>query len=362
MDLKMGIPLSRMFVDEEMRKIAIDVLNSHKFIKGGNLDALEKDFAAFCGAKHGVGVSSGTTALYTAFWALGVGQGDEIIAPSHSFIATVNPAVLLGAKPVFVEIDEKTFNIDAKAIEKKITKKTKAIVPVHLYGQPADMDEITEIAEKRGIAVIEDACQAHDSEYKGKRVGSLGRIACFSFFPSKNMTVCGDGGMITTNDAELAEKMAMFRDQGRKDKYTHEMVGMNFRLSELHAALGRVQLKHLPEWTQKRRKHAALYKQLINPGKATLPFESQDSKHVFHMFVIRVKNREKLARDLKSQGIDTGVHYPIPIHLQPAMKEFYSESLPVTEKIAKEILSIPMSPLLTEDEVRFVSEKINALA
>ena len=358
----MHVPLSKMFVDEEMKRTAIEVLEGKRFIKGPHLAGFEKEFAEFCGSKHGIAVSSGTTALYAAFWALGIKQGDEIIAPSHTFIATVNPAILLGGKPVFADIEEKTYTVDPREIEKKITPKTKAIVPVHLYGQPVDMDPILEVAEKKGVTVIEDACQAHASEYKGRKIGSMGRIACFSFFPSKNMTVCGDGGMITTNDAELAEKMGMFRDQGRKDKYLHEMVGMNFRLSELHCALGRVQLRHLGEWTDRRRAHAALYKKLLDPAKVGLPFEADYAKHVFHMFVVRVKNRDKLAALLKDQGIETGVHYPIPVHQQPAMKSFARGPLPVTERIAGEILSLPMSPELSEEEIRFVGEKVNELA
>lgn len=358
----MNIPLSKMFVDDEMKLAAIEVLDSKKYIKGNQIASFEKEFANLCNAKYGIGVSSGTTALYTAMYALGIKPGDEVIAPSHSFIATVNPAVLFGAKPIFAEIDEKTYNIEPRDIEKKITAKTKAIIPVHLYGQPCNMDQIIEIAQEHSIPVVEDACQAHNSEYKGRAVGAIGDIGCFSFFPSKNLTVCGDGGMITTNNEELAEKMAMFRDQGRIGKYLHEIVGMNFRLSELHAALGRVQLKHLSSWTEKRRKNAKHYKKLIDEKKAVVPLESDYAKHVYHMFVIQVKNREKLREDLKEKGIETGVHYPIPIHLQPAIKQFGNISLPITERIAQRIISLPMFPDMTEEEIEYVSNKVNELA
>ncbi|HIH20688.1 TPA: DegT/DnrJ/EryC1/StrS family aminotransferase, partial [Candidatus Micrarchaeota archaeon] len=267
----MHVPLSKMFVDEEMKRTAIEVLEGKRFIKGPHLAGFEKEFAEFCGSKHGIAVSSGTTALYAAFWALGIKQGDEIIAPSHTFIATVNPAILLGGKPVFADIEEKTYTVDPREIEKKITPKTKAIVPVHLYGQPVDMDPILEVAEKKGVTVIEDACQAHASEYKGRKIGSMGRIACFSFFPSKNLGAYGDGGMVITDDAKMAGHMLSLRNHGSKVRYYHDEIGFNTRLDEMQAAVLNVKFKRIDQYNANRRKNALLYNEHFSASGIQTP-------------------------------------------------------------------------------------------
>lgn len=354
----MKINLSVMYMDDQIKKAVIDVLDSGRFIKGEQLKKFEHEFAAFCSAKYTIGVSSGTAAILLSLMALGIGKGDEVIVPSHTFIATATPILFLGAKPVFADIDAETYTINPKSIDECLTSRTKAIIPVHLYGHPADMDQINDMAQDNELYVIEDACQAHGALYKGKMTGSLADIACFSFFPSKNMTVCGDGGMVTTNNMELAEKVSMLRDHGRKEKYIHEMVGLNLRMSEISAAIGRQQLRHLSVWNEKRRHVAKLYNQLLSGiDKIVTPVEKEWARHVYYMYVIRTKQRDKLAEYLRDNGISTGIHYPVPVHQQPIMKA-YSNSLPVTEKIVDEILSLPMYPQLTDTQIKFIIDII----
>jgi dTDP-4-amino-4,6-dideoxygalactose transaminase len=254
-----------------------------------------------------------------------------------------------------------TYNIDVTKIEEKITKKTKAIIPVHLFGHPADMDPIMEIAEKHRIHVIEDACQAHGSSYKRRKVGSIGRVGCFSFYPSKNITVCGDGGLITTDDKQVLEKIRMLRDYGRTDKYIHTTLGYNARLNEINAAIGRIQLKHLDEWNKKRRKNAQTYNDLLRNEHVVIPVEKDWAYHVYHMYPIRSRKRDKLRIWLEKKGVQTGVHYPVPIHLQPLYKQMfgYMEGMyPVSERVAKEILSLPVHPSMTENDVNYVVQQI----
>ena len=354
----MKINLSEMYMDEQIEKVAIEVLESGRFLKGEHLQNFERDFAAFCSTKYAIGVSSGTAAILLSLMALDISRGDEIIVPSHTFIATATPALFLGVKPVFADIDAETYTIDPKSIEECLTSRTKAIIPVHLYGHPADIDRITDIAQENELCVIEDACQAHGAQYKGKMAGSLGDIGCFSFYPSKNMTVCGDGGMVTTNSDDLAEKVSMLRDHGRKEKYIHERVGLNLRMGEISAAIGRQQLQHLPAWNEKRRNVATRYNQLLSAvDKVVTPREKDWARSVYHMYVIRIKQRYKLAEYLRGKNISTGIHYPVPVHQQPIVNA-HSKKLPVTEKIVDEILSLPMYPELTDDKIKIIADAI----
>lgn len=352
----MKVKLSTMYVDERIRQAVIKVLNSSRYIKGQELENFEQDFARVCGVKYAVGVSSGTSAVLLSLMALGIGIGDEVIVPSLTFVATASPAKFLGADLVYADINPETYTIDPADVERKISPRTRAIIPVHLYGHPCDMDVINELAKKHNLYVIEDACQAHGAAYKGKRTGSLGDIACFSFYPSKNITVLGDGGMITTGNSELAKKVSMLRDQGRTQKYLHEILGLNFRLSEIHAAIGREQLRHLSEWNERRRKNAAQYHTLLNRPEIVTPVEKEWAEHVYHMYVIRVKQRDKLASYLNENGIETGIHYPVPVHRQPCLES--KVRLPITEECVGEILSLPIHPYLIDDEVEYVASTV----
>jgi perosamine synthetase len=352
----MNVSLSKMYVDDQIQKVVMNVLNSGRYINGQNIKSFEEEFADLCSAKYAVGVSSGTSAILLSLMALGIGKGDEVIVPSHTFIATASPAKFLGATLVYADIDPETYTIDPAEVESKITPRTKVIIPVHLYGHSCDMDPINELAKAHNLYVIEDACQAHCATYKGKKTGSLSDIACFSFFPSKNMTVLGDGGMITTNDGELARKVGMLRNHGREQKYVHDLLGLNCRLSEVHAAIGKEQLKHLTDWTEKRRAVAARYNALLRDSGVIVPVEREWAKHVYHMYVIRVEQRDKLASYLKGKGIETGIHYPVPVHRQPCLMS--DVHLPVTEKYVDEILSLPMHPQLSDEEVDYVASEV----
>lgn len=352
----MNISLSKMYVDDRIKQAVIEVLNSGQYIKGRKLSDFEHEFADFCNTKCAVGVSSGTSAILLSLMALGIGTGDEVIVPAHTFIATATPAIFLGGRPVYADIDPETYTIDPADIRNKISPRTKAIIPVHLYGHPCDMDSINKLAKKHGLFVIEDACQAHGATYKGHKAGSLSDVACFSFYPSKNMTVLGDGGMVTTNNEELAKKIRMLADHGRTEKYIHELLGLNFRMSEIHAAIGREQLRHVTAWNDRRREIAARYDDLLRDLEVVTPVEKEWARHVYHMYVIRVKQRDKLASYLQEKGIQTGIHYPVPLHRQPCVRS--DIHLPVTEKYVDEILSLPMHPQLTNDEVQYVASNI----
>ena len=334
-----------------------DVLNNCSFVLGPKVEEFEKKFAKFCNSKYAVGVSSGTSALQIALKSIGVGKGDEVITVPNTFIATTEAITELGATPVFVDIDEKTYNIDVNKIKEKITNKTKAILPVHLFGQPADTKAIMEIAENYDLEVIEDACQAHGAEYNGKKV-PFGKTGCFSFYPGKNLGSYGEGGAIVTDDEEIAEKARLIRNHGEKKKYCHVVKGINSRLEAIQAAVLNVKLKHLENWNQLRRKNARMYNKLLN-GVVT-PYELPNSKHVYHLYVIRTKKRDELQQYLSSKGISTGIHYPTPIHLQEAYKEYNLKpgSYPISEKVSGEILSLPMFPELTEEQITYVTDKI----
>lgn len=344
-------------IREEIDAAIKNILDNTSFIMGENVKNFENEFASYCNSKKCIGVSSGTSALLVALRAAGIKQGDEVITTTHTFIATAEAATELNAKVKFVDIDEETYTIDANLIKKAITEKTKAIIPVHLYGQPADMDPITEIAEKHNLSVIEDCAQSHGAEYKGKKVPK--RIGCFSFYPGKNLGAYGDAGAIVTNDDEIAEKAAMIRDHGRKDgeKYTHTISGFNHRLDALQAAILSVKLKYLDKWIEKRRDNAKAYNNLLN-DIVTTPKEAEYAKHVYHLYVIRVKNRDELQTFLKEKGISTGIHYPTPLHLQPAYQNLKEGNFTIAENISKEVLSLPMFPELSQKQIEYINKTI----
>ena len=338
-----------------------DVLDNTAFIMGEHVKNFEKTFAEFCSVKNAIGVSNGTTALKLVFSALGIGQGDEVITTPHTFAATVEAILACGAKPVFGEIFEKTYNLAYESIEPLITEKTKAILPVHLYGKMCDMEHIMEIAEKHDLKVIEDACQAHGAEWNGKRAGSYGDAAAFSFYPGKNLGAYGDAGAVTTNNDELAEKIKLMRNHGRKSKYAHSHFGTNERIDALQCAILNVKMKYIEKWTEKRRENAKIYDELLKETEVIVPYNGEPvSKHVYHLYVVRVKNRDEVWKKLNEKGVGAGVHYPIPLHLQPAFKELgYKEGdFPITEKISKEILSLPMYPELTREQIEFVAGEL----
>jgi dTDP-4-amino-4,6-dideoxygalactose transaminase len=344
---------------QELKKDILDeislALDGMQLFLGKNVQAVETDFAAFCGTKFAIGVGSGTDALHIALRACGVGPGDEVITVAHTFIATVEAIIMAGAKPVLVDIDPVTYNINPNEVEEKITRKTKAIIPVHLYGHPADMDPIKEMARVHKLWVIEDSCQGHGAEYKGQRTGALGDIGCFSFYFTKNLGGYGEGGIITTSNPDLAAKCRMLRDHGQNAKYYHQIMGTNARLDEVQAAVLKVKLRHLDDWTEMRRNNAQIYREYL-PSSVILPGEMPWAKHVYHLFVIRTPERDSLKDWLQEKGIATGMHYPVPIHLQEAWRECGGEDiyLPVTEKITKEILSLPMYPELGEGEIQYI--------
>jgi dTDP-4-amino-4,6-dideoxygalactose transaminase len=347
--------------DEILGRIAT-VLDGMYLFLGENVQALEKEFAAFCGVRHGIGVSDGTAALQVTLRAMDIGPGDEIITPSHTLIATAEAIALVGATPVFVDIDLATCLMNAEQIEERITSRTKAILPVHLYGQLANMDAIAEIAASHGLKVIEDSCQAHGAESNGRRAGSLGDAAAFSFYFSKNLGAYGEGGFVTTHDDELAHRLRMLRDHGSERRYYHDMVGSNWRLDEIQAAILRAKLPHLDAWNELRRTHAERYSKLLQDTPVITPVEASGNKHVYHLYVIRAPQRDALQAWLKERGIGVGIHYPVPIHLQRAFSDlgYKPGDLPVTESVVSEILSLPMYAELTEAQIQYIVDAIRA--
>jgi len=339
-----------------------DILDGMWLFLGENVQAFEKEFAAFQEVEHAIGVSEGTTAIQLALMACGVGYGDEVITVSHTFIATAEAIALTGARPVFVDIDPETYTMDVSQIEKKITPRTKAIIPVHLYGQPADMDPIMEIAERHNLYVIEDACQAHGARYKGRRTGGLGHIAAYSFYFSKNLGAYGEAGMVTTNDPDLAYKVRIMRDHGSPKRYHHEVLGLNGRLDEIQAAVLRVKLPHLAAWNEQRRANAVHYTKLLAAldGVVTTPTVADYAEPVFHLYVVRVPRRDELHAYLREQGIGAGIHYPVPCHLQPVFKSlgYQKGDLPVTERIVNEIISLPIYAEMTSEQREYVVDTL----
>ena len=328
------------------------VLESGRYILGDEVGSFEEEFAAFLGVKHSVGVGNGTEALHLALVACGVGDGDEVATVSHTAVATVAAIEMAGASPVFVDIDPVTYNMDPEYLKKAITSKTKAVIPVHLYGHPAPMEEILAIAREYNLCVIEDCAQAHGATYLGKRVGSFGDMACFSFYPTKNLGALGDGGMVATNDDKLAENARLLREYGWKERYVSHVYGWNTRLDEIQAAILRVKLNYIDTDNAARARHARSYCEGLSGASSSLvlPIARQGARHVYHLFVIRIRDRDSLLKFLGEKGIGAAVHYPVPVHQQPAFEGF-GGALSQTERVAKEILSLPMYPELTEDEI-----------
>jgi dTDP-4-amino-4,6-dideoxygalactose transaminase len=344
---------------------AIDgVLSSARLHNGPNVQALEEEFAALCGVRHALGVGSGTEALLLAYMALGLGPGDEVIVPSHTFIATVAPLAFLGAKPVFVDVEPRTYCLDPEQVRRAITPRTRAVVPVHLYGHPAEMEAILPLAQRHNLALVEDACQAVGARYGERAVGAWGDIGCFSFVFTKNLRAYGDAGMVTTDRDDLADRIRLLRDHGRVDKYNHEVLGLNCRLDEVQAAIVRIHLRYLEEDTERRRDVAGRYTRALRDSDLVTPVEVPGARHVYHQYVVRTPHRDKLAAWLAEQGIATGVHYPVPCHLQPACAAFSDGpgSLPVTERCVGEILSIPVYPELDDEQVTSIIDALRAFS
>jgi dTDP-4-amino-4,6-dideoxygalactose transaminase len=347
----------------EVMQAIEDVLSSGELFLGPNTRAFEDEYAAYCGAQFCIGVGNGTDALHLALRAAGIGRGDEVITVSHTFIATIEAIELVGARPVLVDIDPRTFNIAPESIERAITPRTKAIIPVHLYGRLADMDVVLEIASRRQLIVIEDASQSQGAiDARGRRAGSLGHLGCFSFYYAKNLGAYGEAGAITTSDPELDRRIRLLRSHGESQRYEHEIMGFNCRPDEIQSAVLRIKLRHLDEWNDRRRQYAMRYHELLSDLAIELPELRFDGSHVYHQYVIRSSERDSLRQRLTEAGIGTGVHYPIPVHLQPAARGlgYARGDLPHTEAAASEVLSLPMFPELSEAQLTYVSEAVAA--
>jgi dTDP-4-amino-4,6-dideoxygalactose transaminase len=356
------VDLTRQYhaIGKELDHAVREVLESGQFILGPHVKAFEAELAAYCQVPHGIGVASGTDALLLALEALGVGPGDEVITTPFTFVATATMISRTGATPVFADIDPATFNIDPDDVARRITARTKAIIAVHLYGHPADMDSIVGLAREHGLRVIEDAAQAVGAEYRGRRVGSIGDAGCFSFFPTKNLGAAGDGGFVTTTDPAVAERLTMLRAHGARRKYVHEVMGLSSRLDEIQAAILRVKLRYLDAWTDARRAHAARYRALLSGLPVRLPVERAHCRTVYHLFTIRTPRRDELQAFLQARGIPTAVHYPVPLHEQPVYRRRTAVALPESERASREVLSLPLFPELEDAELREVAGALAA--
>ena len=359
------IPLSMPILDEEMKEAAICALQNERFVGGESVHKFEEEFARYCGTRFAVSTASGTAALVLSLIAIGV-RGGEVVTTPASFVASANSIIHAGATPRFADINLETYTVDPEKVRATLNDKVKAMLPVHLYGFPAAMKELCELASERSIAVVEDACQAHGASYDGKKAGSIGDVGCFSFFPSKNMTVGGDGGMMVTNDEAIAERVRSLRDCGRAkgSKYTHDLLGFTERLNTVQAAIGRVQLKRLDTWNEKRRQIASKYNDALSDlGDLVRPPSGDSLVHqVYHMYAIRCKRRDELRNWLSNRGVETGVHYAAPIHLQPIYREMFGYKggeFPNSETLCNSELSIPMHPNLTSEDVKFISGVIH---
>ena len=354
-------------IASEVEAAIKNVCDNTAFVLSDEMKAFESEFAAYCGAKHGVGVANGTEALFLALLALGIKQGDEVIVPANTFIATAAAVSHAGGTPVFVDVEPETYCIDPAGISKAANSKTKAVMAVHLYGHPADMDPIMEVARANGLKVIEDCAQAHGTHYKGKQVGSIGDAAGVSFYPSKTLGAYGDAGMVLTNSDETAEQLKLLRDNGRTSWYEHSIIGYNSRLDGIQAAILRVKLKYLDKWVEARRAHAKKYRELLGDlAGLVLPSEKPHARHSYYVYVVRADNRDRVMAQLKEKGCGCGIHYPLPLHLQPAYAFLGGRKgdHPVSERYAEQIISIPMFPELTEEQVAeaagIIKEVINA--
>ena len=351
-------------IRDEVNAAIQGVLDSCQFTLGSEVVAFENEFAAYSQAKIGIGVNTGTSALHLALLAAGVGPGDEVVTVPFTFVATVSAIAYTGAKPVFVDIDPVTFTMDPSALESAITDKTRAIIPVHLYGQCADMDPIVDVARRRGLVVIEDACQAHGAEYKGRRAGSIGDMGCFSFYPGKNLGAYGEAGMVVTGDPRYATTIRMLRDWGAEKKYHHVLKGYNYRMEGIQGAVLRVKLRHLEAWTEARRSAAAHYDRLFAGSGVATPKALEHSRHVYHVYAIRTAERQAWQEGLLAQGVQTGIHYPTPVHLLPAFADlgYTAGEFPHSEQAANEVLSLPMFPELTQAQCEAVAQATLNLA
>ncbi len=354
-------------IEKEILSAAKKVYERGRFILGEEVLAFEKEFARYCGVRYGVGVGSGTDALFLALRAAGVGEGDGVVTVANSFIATALAISFAGATPLFVDIDPGSYTMDPDQLElflkqekAKGGRKIKAILPVHLYGHPAEMDSIMEIANRYGLIVIEDACQAHGAKYGGKRAGSFGALGCFSFYPTKNLGGYGDGGIVVTDHKKYADRLRLLRSYGEKRRYHHVLKGGNSRLDELQAAVLRVKLRYLDRWNEERRRNAGIYTEMLAPSGVVCPIENRAAKHVYHLYVIRTRKRDALQAFLKKRGVETLIHYPRPIHLQKAYGEleYRKGDLPLTKQSAQKILSLPFFPGITPSEMKEVAEAV----
>lgn len=358
MKKKQNIPLSKVYIDNRIKKTVCRVLDSGSYILGKECKSFEEEFAQFIGTRYGILVSSGTAAIWLTLIALGVKPKNEVIVPALTAFPTVEPILAVGAKPVFVDIDD-TYTIDTKKIKAAISKKTVGIIPVHLYGHPANMGEVLQIAKAHNLFVLEDCCQAHGAKFNGKLVGSIGIAGCFSFYPSKNLTVCGDGGVIVSDNPAINKKVRMLRNHGRVSKYIHSILGYNERFNEVQAAIGRLGLKKLVTFNSRRREIADIYIKNLKDLPIILPKPQTWSYHVYHMFVIRTRERNNLKERLLKKGIEAGIHYPAPCHLQPPILDIQGrKKMPLAEKYCKEILSLPIHPALKDNDVRYVCQII----
>ncbi|MBB3916742.1 DegT/DnrJ/EryC1/StrS family aminotransferase [Rhizobium fabae] len=334
-------------IKSEIDAAVLGVLASGQYVLGEEVIRLEQEFADYCNVKHAIAVNTGTSALHLSLLAAGVGPGDEVITVPFTFVATVSAICYAGARPVFVDVEPVTLTMDPAQLEAKITPRTKAIIPVHLYGQMAEMDTIKAIADHHRIPVIEDACQAHGAQYKGSRAGSIGTSGCFSFYPGKNLGACGEGGIVVTNSDEQAKTMRMLRDWGQEQRYHHLLKGFNYRMDAIQGAILRVKLRHLEAWTEARRAHGRRYSSLLGgSANLTTPVEKADRRHVYHVYAIRSRDRDELQRVLSAEGIQSGLHYPIPVHLQKAHADlgYQTGDFPISEAAAREVLSLPIYP------------------
>ena len=347
-------------IGKELDQAIHDVMESGQFILGPNVKALEDELATYCQAPRGIGVGSGTDALLLALEAIGLNAGDEVITTPFTFVATATMISRAGATPVFADIEPKTFNLDPDDVARRITARTKAILVVHLYGHPTDMEPIMTLAARHGLRVIEDAAQAVGAEYKGRRVGSIGDVGCFSFFPTKNLGAAGDGGFVTVKDGDLAERITMLRAHGQRRKYVHEAMGLSSRLDEVQAAILRVKLRYLEDWTDARRAHADAYRAALAALPIELPTERPDSRAVYHQFTVRTARRDELQTFLQGRGVATAIHYPVPVHEQPVYQSLSGVRMPESERASREVLSLPLFAEMDKAELHEVVEGVRA--
>ena len=347
---------------EEFERAIREVIESSAFAGGPFVERFEEEFASFCGSSYAIGVGNGTDALWLALLALGIGEGDEVITVPNTFIATAEAITYCKARPVFVDVDPDTFTMNPAELEKSLTKKTKAIIPVHLFGQPADMDSILEFARANGLFVVEDAAQAHGAQYKGQKAGTMGDAGCFSFYPGKNLGAFGEAGAVVTNDPELRKQIQMLRDHGQSRKYYHSTMGWNCRMDGIQAAILSIKLRHLDKANSLRRKHALEYNQAFaGIDEVLTPFEAKYARHVYHVYAVRVQERDAVLRHLQEKGVGCAVHYPVPVHLQEAGRNlgYTKGAFPIAEKLADEFLSLPMFPELTEEQIEYVGRCVS---